>query len=68
MARALNTEMINIDLEADSLPWSAMLQFDADAYRAYRSAYIKQDDSPELPFWRIVGEAVSEAIRSRGGD
>jgi len=60
-ARALGKEIRFLD-ELDRLDIEAATRIDPDAYHRYIVDYIKLDDSPDLPFWRIVLDSVAAPI------
>jgi hypothetical protein len=68
MAAQLGRRLYNLD--RDPLPdWDRELEVDARRYTAYRNAYIKRDDTPNLPLWHIVaGHLRGEIPAARFGD
>lgn len=67
MAKWLGKKPINIDRDLDSVDWNAELEVNAEAYLAYRDAFIKTTGSPELPFWQIVADAIRAELKSVEG-
>lgn len=58
IARALNTQPVNIDHFAE-FDLSHGLKVDIPCYEKYQNDYIKKEGSPQKPFWEIFAEHLS---------
>ena len=55
MAELHGKKVIHIDGDL-SIDWNHEFIVDQNSYKLYKNAYIKTDNSPELPFWQIVAD------------
>jgi len=69
MAHLLKRRLYNLD--EDSLPtWDTESSIDPEAYREYRTAFLKRSGSPDTPLWFLFmsylrGELQTEPLRAR---
>lgn len=52
MAKALGKKSINLNRDID-IDIGGQLMVDGNAYRRYKNAYIKNEESEDLPFWQL---------------
>jgi len=52
MAKALGKKSINLNRDID-IDIGRQLMVDGNAYRRYKNAYIKNEESEDLPFWQL---------------
>jgi len=60
MAQALGKRSINLDRDID-VDMGRQLMVDKNAYRRYKNAYIKNEDSEDLPFWQLFVKYLKAA-------
>ena len=56
MAPVFGKQPIYLDNLPATIDWSAALNVDEAAYRAYQDKFIKQNGSPDKPVWQIFAD------------